>query len=301
MALADSAGTGVNAFREDDAEDRQDQELVEQARGGTQEALETLVRRHQRFLYNIAIRMLHNPAEAEDATQEILIRVITKLSTFEGRSRFRSWLYRIATNHLLNIKRGRKESTAITFAEYGRELDATPDEDLPDPREVPVDVRLLVDEARIGCTSAILLCLDRAQRLVYIMGDILGATDTMAAAALGMGRAAFRQKLARARRDLHSFMNEKCGLVNRDNPCRCERKTRAYMRAGYVDPEHLLFARERVQRVRDVADAYLERLTSYDGVCVDVYRDHPFHAPPDIAGRLRTLISSQEFRTSFQV
>jgi RNA polymerase sigma factor (sigma-70 family) len=293
--------TQVNTFREDADEDREDRRLVTRANAGDQEALEVLIRRHQRFLFNIAIRMLYNPDEAEDATQEILIKVITKLSTFEGRSRFRTWLYRIATNHLLNMQRGRKESRAMSFHEYGQALDAAPDEQLPDPGDVPADVRLLVDEARLGCTSAILLCLDREQRLVYIIGEILGATDVMAAEALGVSRAAFRQKLARARRDLHTFMNEKCGLVNRNNPCRCERKTRAYIRAGYVDPDRLLFARERFERVRDVVGATLDQLAAHEGLCVDVYRDHPFHETTDLAARLRALVQSPEFRSAFQV
>ncbi len=301
MDQAAQTALGVSPFRDDDEEDRRDRDLVTRAVAGDHDALETLVRRHQRFLYNLCLRMLHHPAEAEDATQEILIRVVTKLSAFEGRSRFRSWLYRIATNHLLNMKRGRKESTALSFDEYGRALDSCPDADLPDPREVPVDVRLLVDEARIGCTLAILLCLDREQRLVYLLADILGATDRVAAEVLDVSRAAFRQKLARARRDLHTFMNEKCGLVNRANPCRCERKTRAYMRAGYVDPERLLFARDRVQRIREVADATLDQIAAHEGLCIDVYRDHPYYDVPDVAARLRGLVESPDFRGTFSV
>jgi RNA polymerase sigma factor (sigma-70 family) len=140
----------VSAFREDDTENRRDRDLVRDALGGDHDALDTLVRRHQRFLYNVCLRMLHDPAEAEDAAQEVLIKAVTKLSSFEGRSRFRTWLYRVATNHLLNMKRGRKESTALGFEEYGRALDSCPDGSLPDPREVPVDARRLVEEARIG-------------------------------------------------------------------------------------------------------------------------------------------------------
>jgi RNA polymerase sigma factor (sigma-70 family) len=53
--------------------------------------------------------MLHHPQDAEDATQEILIKVLTRLSSFEGRSSFRTWLYRIVVNHVLNMKRGQEE------------------------------------------------------------------------------------------------------------------------------------------------------------------------------------------------
>ena len=163
---------------DDHKAEHHDRSLVTQAQAGDREALEALVGRHQRWIYNIAIRMLAHPQDAEDATQEILIKAITRLSTFEGRSRFRTWLYRIVVNHVLNARRGRAEPATVGFGCYAHGLDTTPDLDLPDPRTAPADLRLLVDEARISCTSGMLLCLDREQRLVYILGEILAVTDT---------------------------------------------------------------------------------------------------------------------------
>jgi RNA polymerase sigma factor (sigma-70 family) len=87
-----------------------DQNLVLRARAGDRRALEDLIERHQAWIYNIALRMLFHPQDAEDATQEILIKVVTRLASFEGRSSFRTWLYRIVANHLLNVKRGREEA-----------------------------------------------------------------------------------------------------------------------------------------------------------------------------------------------
>jgi|SRR5262245_19738909 len=193
--------------------DSDDLELVRRIQNGDREALESLVRHHQDWIYNIALRMVYLPEDAEDATQEILIKLLTKLSTFEGRSSFRTWLYRLVCNHVLNLKRGRADKAEWTFSKYRRELESTPDLELPDPRSVPADVQLLVDEARIGCTSGMLLCLDREQRLIYILGDIFDVSDSIGAELLEISRDNFRQKLSRARRDLHSFMHEQCGLV----------------------------------------------------------------------------------------
>ena len=69
-----------------------------------------LVLRHQAWIYNIAIRMVFQPQDAEEVTQEVLVKVITKLSTFKGESKFRTWLYRIAANHVLNMKRRSAET-----------------------------------------------------------------------------------------------------------------------------------------------------------------------------------------------
>src|SRR5262245_37797874 len=188
----------VNPLAEEPASDREDLELVRRIQAGSRDALERLVERHQPWIYNIVLRMTWYPQDAEDATQEILIKLLTKLSTFEGRSSFRTWLYRIAVNHALNMKRQRLEDLARPFETYARELDETPVLDLPDPSSVPADVQLLVQEAKIGCTTGMLLCLDREQRMSYILGEIFGVTDRVGAELMEITRANFRQKLARA-------------------------------------------------------------------------------------------------------
>ena len=108
-------------------------------------------------------------------------------------------------------------------------------------------------EAMLSCTSGMLLCLDREQRLTFILGAIFEVSDTVAAEVLEITPDNFRQRLARARRDLRNFMNDKCGLVNQANPCRCAKKTRGFIQAGYVDPKNLLFVRERIGEVREAA------------------------------------------------
>ena len=222
--------------------------------------------------------------------------MLTRLSSFEGRSSFRTWLYRIVVNHVLNMKRGRMEPPMLTFSCYGHGLANTPDLDLPDQRTVAADVRLLVDEARIGCTAGMLLCLDREQRLIYILGEIFEVTDAVAAELIEISRENFRQCLARARRDLHSFMNDKCGLVNRANPCRCAKKTRGFIQAGHVDPEHLLFAQEHIRQVHEVVPQAYQTIRTLDDQYADIYRQHPFYEPPDFASMLRQLVESPAFR-----
>src|SRR6478736_5762628 len=107
--------TITNPFADNAPTDLEDRALVARARSGSREALEDLIRRHQGWIYNIAVRMLYHPHDAEDATQEILIKAVTRLSSFEGRSSFRTWLYRVVANHLLNVKRGREELKVTTF------------------------------------------------------------------------------------------------------------------------------------------------------------------------------------------
>jgi DNA-directed RNA polymerase specialized sigma24 family protein len=80
-----------NPFTEVTEDDSADSVLVEKAIGGDRAAREKLVLRHQAWVYNIAVRMVFRPQDAEEVTQEVLVKVITKLSTFKGESTFRTW------------------------------------------------------------------------------------------------------------------------------------------------------------------------------------------------------------------
>src|SRR5689334_20004193 len=111
--------TMFNPFREIAEDHSSDTALVEQAKNGDRAALEKLVLRHQAWIYNIAVRMVFDPHDAEEVTQEVLVKVITRLSTFKGQGKFRTWLYRIAANHVLNMKRRNAETKVTTFVGYG--------------------------------------------------------------------------------------------------------------------------------------------------------------------------------------
>jgi len=291
-----------NPFSEDSGGEDPDAVLVERVRSGDREALERLVQRHQAWIYNIAVRMVFQPQDAEEVTQEVLVKVITRLASFRGESRFRTWLYRIVTNHVLNMRRRDAEAVAPTFAVYGAALDGTPDLDLPDPKSVPVELPLLVEEAKVSCTMGMLLCLDRKQRLVFTLGEVLGASDTVGGEVLEMTADNFRQALARARRDLYQFMNGQCGLVNEANPCRCPKKTRGFIQAGHVDPLHLRFVPEHVERIRDVAAERFREID--DAVAVRhaaIYRDHPFLRPSDQVAWVRGLLERAEVRAALNL
>lgn len=283
-------------------DDSEDTELVCQANNGNRKSLEKLILRHQAWIYNIAVRMVFDPQDAEEVTQEVLIKAVTRLSTFRGDSKFRTWLYRIAVNHVLSMKRRGGETTSVTFSTYADAINGTPDLDLPDPQSVPVDVPLLVEETKVACTTGMLLCLDRRQRLIFTLGEIIGVSDTVGSEVMQMKPDNFRQCLARARRELYQFMNQQCGLVNTRNPCRCPKKTRGFIEAGHVDPHHLLFAATHVQRIRDVAVDTARKLDAVaDRSFAAIYRDHPFLEPGEQARWLQRILDLPEVRATLNI
>jgi RNA polymerase sigma factor (sigma-70 family) len=229
-----------------------DTDAVERARGGDRAALEALVRTVQDPIYRLALRMLWHPEDAQDATQEIVVKLITRLDGFRGDAAFETWAYRVAVNHLLTTRRRRAEREAVSFDAFGEDLARGLDEPY-DPCEV--DEGLLAEEVKVGCTQAMLLCLDREHRAAYILGEVFELRSGEAAYALDVTPAAYRKRLQRARERVQAFMAGHCGIVNPANGCRCRRRIGAAIARGRVDPANLVFAHRGVVEMERLHDS----------------------------------------------
>lgn len=214
--------------------------VVEGARQGSRAAIESLLRTIQPDVYGLAVRMLWHPEDARDATQEILLKIVTHLATFRGESRFTTWVFRIASNHLRDSRKSRLETVKLDFTAFAADLEDGMDEGAEDSTEDP-ERQVLLEEIKVGCTLAMLSCLDRAHRLAYILGEVFEMTDGEAAAALRLAPATFRKRLSRARRAVGEFMQAKCGIVNPDNRCRCSKRAARAIALGRADATRPLF------------------------------------------------------------
>lgn len=99
------------------------QDLVAKATAGDKKALETLVAGVQDIVFNLSLRMLGTFADAEDATQDILLKMITHLSSFEGKSAFTTWVFSIAVNHLKDYKKHMFAQFPLSFEYYGSDIE----------------------------------------------------------------------------------------------------------------------------------------------------------------------------------
>lgn len=210
-------------------------DLVAQAVGGDAPALEALCEHLQHVVYRLALRFFSSPQDAEDVTQEILLKVVTHLSTYEGRAKVTTWVYTIASRHLLESRRRSVEDSVRGPQAFAEWLDRNLGETEPDVAD-QAEYRELCGEVRIACTYGMLLCLNRGLRITYLLGDLIGLPDTDGGAALGITPAAFRQRLARARRTMRSIIAGRCGLVRAENPCRCSRQIESSIQHGILDP-----------------------------------------------------------------
>lgn len=255
--------------------DKDDNELIGLAREGSKVALETLIKKHHHYIYNVALKMTLSPFDAEDVTQEVLIKVITNLSQFKGESNFRTWLYRITFNHFLKMKKVWLEEYITSFEQFGAELDQMQSTELSALEKA--EMKELIQEVNISCMSGMLLCLDREQRLIYVLGEIFGIDHTIGSQMLEVSKDNFRQRLARARKDLYNFMNNKCGLVNRANPCRCARKTKSFIQAGWVDKDKMKFNTAYSKKIYEEIPQKAKELYELTEIeYAGLYRKHPF-------------------------
>ncbi len=266
---------------------------------GDREAMDELIHMHQPFIYNVAWKMTREPNDAMDLTQDTFIIIITKLSQFNFKSSFRTWLYRIVVNEFLQNKRKRKDEHYSSFENYEEFLDNIPNAELSIEEEI--SYQELSKEMRIGCMMGMLMCLNAEQRLIYILGDTFGIDHKLGAEVFDMSPQNFRVKLHRARKDLYNFMDRKCGLVNTSNPCRCPKKTKTLQSAGALDPNGVKFniayknkitayVQENVQEADDTFD---EQYTS-------LYREHPLKEDFDKETIMSKILNNTELMKHFQ-
>lgn len=264
-------------------------ELVTKARSGDRIALEGVVRAVQDDVFDLSLRMLGHVDDARDASQEILVRLVTKLDSFRGESRFRTWAYRVAAHALLNYRTGLRRSE-IDFDQAGTQLEAALASAPDAPTQTDPARKALINEVKLACAAGMLICLDRAHRLAYILGEVLELPGDDAAAILEISAVAFRKRLSRARDQMEAFLQSHCGVANPGHNCRCNKLVPAAIDAGLVDPDRLALSR-LPHRQADRLHLDVERIRT----AAEMYRSMPkYAAPSDFAAVIRTALQGSD-------
>lgn len=214
------------------------EDAARQATAGDKDAMGELVTALQGDIYGLALRMLMNREDAEDATQEVLVRIVTRLAQFDYRSKVKTWSYRIAVNYILDVKKSAVERMRMSFEQLGDDIKAGLALAAPPESEQSV----LIEEVKIGCTLGMLQCLDRDHRLAYILGEVMEMQGPEAAEILDVSPVLFRKRLQLARKEMLRFMKSYCGLVSDEAPCRCNRQVSSGLQSGRISGERCNFA-----------------------------------------------------------
>jgi len=166
--------------------------LVVRAQRGDAAALDALCARARPLLVRHARRLVHRPADVDDAVQEVLLVVARRIGTYRWEGSFASWLYATATRTILRTRSAADAAVALELAE--RSL--VSDHELMSDGEWS----MVEQDLHLACTLAVLVGLPPETRRLYLLGEVLQVPDRVGAEVAGTTPAAYRKRLERSRK-----------------------------------------------------------------------------------------------------
>lgn len=266
--------------------------LVSKAAAGDKKALEILVISAQDIVFNLSLRMLGSFSDAEDATQDILLKMITHLSSFRGDSSFTTWVFSIAANHLKNYRKHMFARIPLSFEYYGDDIENGKTQDVPDLTQ-NVEKNILAEELKLSCTNVMLQCLDPESRCIFILGTMFKLDSRMAGSILEMTPEAYRQRLSRSRKKMAEFLGKYCGEYG-GGRCRCKNRVNYAIQNQRINPLQLDYTAATeipVQTMLDVKSA----MEALDDLSQDFSFCKSYRAPKHMEHLIRELLDSTQF------
>ena len=268
------------------------QALVDKATAGDKKALEMLVAGVQDIVFNLSLRMLGTFADAEDAAQDILLKMITHLSSFRGDSSFTTWVFTIAANHLKDYKKHMFAHYPLSFEYYKDDIENAQIQDVPDLTQ-NVEKDILAEELKMSCTNVMLQCLDVESRCIFILGTMFKIDSRIAGDILGMSPEAYRQRLSRIRRKMADFLGQYCGEYG-SGRCKCKERVNYAIQSHRLDPKRLDYtAAEEIsaQTMLDVKNA----MEDIDELSQDFSFCKPYRSPERTKYLIQDFLDSTQF------
>lgn len=266
---------------------------VPRAQQGDREALESLVAEARDLAFNLALRMLGMFADAEDATQEIVEKVIAGLPGFRCESAFSTWVFRIAANHLSSYRKHMMaQMPPLTFEFYAQDIEHADIENVPDLTQ-GVDRALLAEELKLSCTNVMLQCLDTESRTAFVLGTMFNLDSAIAGEVLGITPEAYRQRLSRARRTMADFLSRYCGAYG-EGSCACARRVDYAIWSHRLNPARLEYAHAAPAASAPQVKQAMERI---DDLSQDFAFCRPYESTERVRALVRELLDSADFAT----
>ena len=268
------------------------QALVEKATAGDKKALETLIAGVQDIVFNLSLRMLGTFTDAEDATQDILLKMITHLSSFRGDSAFTTWVFSIAVNHLKTYRKHMFAHYPLSFEYYGNDIENGKIQDVPDLTQ-NVEKDILAEELKLSCTNVMLQCLDTESRCIFILGTMFKVDSRIAGDILDMSPEAYRQRLSRIRRKMADFLGQYCGEYG-SGRCKCKDRVNYAIQSHRINPlqlDYMTAAEISAQTMMDVKNA----MEDIDDLSQDFSFCKPYQSPERTKNLIREFLDSTQF------
>ncbi|MCI9624414.1 MAG: RNA polymerase sigma factor [Lachnospiraceae bacterium] len=268
------------------------QALAEKATAGDMEALEALVTGVQDMVFNLSLRMLGTFADAEDAAQDILLKMITHLSSFRGESLFTTWVFRIAVNHLKDYKKHMFAHAPLSFEFYGDDIKNGKIQDIPDLTQ-NVEQDILAEELKMSCTNVMLQCLDTESRCIFILGTMFRIDSRIAGEILEMAPEAYRQRLSRIRKKMAGFLEQYCGAYG-GGTCRCRDRVNYAIQSHRLNPRQLDYTKTNEISVETMLDVK-HAMEEIDDLSQNFSFCKAYQSPEHMKCLVQELLNSAQF------
>jgi len=250
------------------------------------ELFDQLYRDNQAKVYRLALGLAGNVHDAEEITQEAFFKAFRSYHTFREESSFFTWIYRITINVANDYLNHRTKLPIYSLTEdlgYSIEeiIDTNPSND--------PETELLACQARVKCLHCLTECLRIKQRHVFCLSVTLGLPHKSVAEILQMSISSVKTTLHRAKKRWFGYMEDRCQLIKKSNPCNCKQFVRFGLSQGWISKEALIKdsplvteqIRKEVTQLRTLRDFY-----------IDLYRDS---ADESFVQRIREGIKNGEW------
>lgn len=267
--------------------------LITQAISGDRQALAMVLQDVQNLVFNLSLRMLGTVPDAEDATQDILVRIMTKLVSFRKESDFSTWVYRLATNYLIDYKKAMLAHSPLDFDVYAQDLKSGNDDNFDDLL-VDVDKEVMEQELKLSCTNVMLQCLDPRTRCIFILGTMFKVNSKIAGDVLDLTPENYRQKLARSRKKVANFLSQNCGLTE-TGFCSCAKRVGYAIKCQRISPKKIRYLNlEEINREELIG--YTKIMESLDETS-EIFAKLPMYRSPVFSQRfIKKLLQSPQIQ-----
>jgi len=185
-------------------------------------------------VYRLALGLTGSASDAEEITQEAFIRAFRSYQNFRGDSSFFTWIYRITLNAARDyLKQRTRLPIQVLTEDYGYTMEQIIDSD---PANDP-EAELLANEARQKCLHCFTECLPTGQRVLFCLVVTLGLPYKTAAEIIGCSPGAVKTTLHRAKNRVAGYLEDRCQLIKRSNPCNCHQWVRFALSQGWISKQ----------------------------------------------------------------
>lgn len=263
--------------------------LINQATNGDKNALETIICSIRDLVFNLSLRMLGTFPDAEDAAQDIILKIITHLSSFHQESSFSTWVFRIATNYLIDYKKHMFAQFPLSFSYYGEDIENANTQDIPD-MSANVEQSILAEELKMSCTNVMLQCLDTQSRMIFILGTMFHVDSRIAGDILGISPEAYRQRLVRVRKKVGEFLEEYCGEYGKGK-CHCADRIHYAIKSHRIHPQALDYTQATEITNENMLD-FKNAMENIDGLSAQFSFGKLYESPERTKQFLRDFLDS---------